>query len=53
MTQRSAKSGTVGSVVTWLFTNLEGTVDAQTDAVTGVTVQQYRDLERMLIGGSG
>lgn len=51
--QRSAKSGTVGSVVTWLFTNLEGTVDAQTDAVTGVTVQQYRDLERMLIGGSG
>jgi RHS repeat-associated protein len=41
--QRSAKSGTAGSVVTWLFTNLEGTVDAQTDAVSGVTVQQYRE----------
>jgi hypothetical protein len=41
--QRSAKSGTAGSVVTWLFTNLKGTVDAQTHSVTGVTVQQYRD----------
>ncbi|WEK61897.1 MAG: hypothetical protein P0Y60_03840 [Candidatus Microbacterium colombiense] len=41
--QRSAKSGTAGSSLTWLFTNLEGTVDVQSDAVSGVTVQQYRD----------
>ncbi|WP_435749018.1 hypothetical protein [Microbacterium sp. PMB16] len=41
--QRSAKSGTAGSVLTWLFSNLEGTVDVQTVADGSSTVQQYRD----------
>ncbi|MDF2561424.1 MAG: hypothetical protein K0R99_2870 [Microbacterium sp.] len=41
--QRSAKTGTTGSVLTWLFTNLEGTVDVQTTANGSSTVQSYRD----------
>lgn len=41
--QRSAKTGTAGSVLTWLFTNLEGTVDVQTTANGSSTVQSYRD----------
>lgn len=41
--QRSAKTGTAGSTLSWLFTTLEGTVDVQTNAATGATVAQYRD----------
>lgn len=41
--QRSAKTGTAGSTLSWLFTTLEGTVDVQTNAATGATVTQYRD----------
>lgn len=41
--QRSAKTGTTGSTLCWLFTTLEGTVDVQTDAATGATVQSFRD----------
>lgn len=41
--QRSAKTGTAGSTLSWLFTTLEGTVDVQTNATTGSTVAQYRD----------
>ena len=41
--QRSAKTGTTGSTLSWLFTTLEGTVDVQTNAATGATVAQYRD----------
>ncbi|WP_404474186.1 RHS repeat-associated core domain-containing protein [Microbacterium aerolatum] len=41
--QRSAKTGTTGTTMTWLFTNLEGSVDTQTVANTGVTQRNYRD----------
>lgn len=38
MAQRSAKTGTTGSTLGWLFTTLEGTEDVQTDAATAATV---------------
>jgi hypothetical protein len=41
--QRSAKAGTAGSVLSWLFTSLDGTVDVQTNAATGANVHAYRD----------
>jgi len=41
--QRSAKTGTTGTTMTWLFSNLEGSVDTQTVANTGVTQRNYRD----------
>jgi RHS repeat-associated protein len=51
--QRSAKTGTTGSVLTWLFTNLEGTVDVQTTANGSSTVQSYRDPFGAPIAGTG
>ncbi|MBM7466105.1 RHS repeat-associated protein [Microbacterium esteraromaticum] len=50
--QRSAKTGTAGSTLSWLFTTLEGTVDVQTDAVTGTTVRQHRDPFGAPVGAS-
>lgn len=50
--QRSAKSGTAGSVMTWLFVDAQGTVDTQTVAATGVTAKQYRDPFGMAAGSS-
>ncbi|UNK70357.1 RHS repeat-associated core domain-containing protein [Microbacterium sp. H1-D42] len=41
--QRSAKTGTSGNTLSWLFTNIEGTVDVTTNATSGATVQSYRD----------
>lgn len=52
MAQRSAKSGTAGSVLTWLITNLEGT-DVQTTANGSSTVQSYRDPFGAPITGTG
>lgn len=52
--QRSAKSGTTGTTMTWLFSNLEGTVDVQTVAnSTGVTTRMLRDPYGAPIGSSG
>ncbi len=50
--QRSAKTGTAGSTLTWLFSNMDGTVDTQTNASTGATVRQYRDPFGVPIGGA-
>ncbi|WDH79298.1 hypothetical protein PTQ19_02300 [Microbacterium esteraromaticum] len=41
--QRNAKTGTPGNTLSWLFTNIEGTVDVTTNATSGATVQSYRD----------
>lgn len=41
--EKSAKTGTTGTTMAWLFTNLEGTVDVQTIANTGVTTRMLRD----------
>ena len=42
--EKSAKTGTTGTTLTWLFTNLEGTVDVQTVAnATGATTRILRD----------
>lgn len=51
--QRSAKSGTAGTIMTWLFSNLEGTVDVQTVANTAVTSRVFRDPYGAPIGSSG
>ncbi|WP_433675654.1 RHS repeat domain-containing protein [Microbacterium gorillae] len=50
--QRSAKTGTAGTVFTWLFSNHDGTVDTQTVAKTGATTRSYRDPFGVPIGGS-
>ncbi|KTR90506.1 hypothetical protein NS220_15125 [Microbacterium testaceum] len=50
--ERSAKSGVSGTVVTWLFADIHGTVDTQTVAASGVTTKQYRDPFGMPIGGT-
>jgi RHS repeat-associated protein len=50
--QRTAKTGTVGTTLLWLFTDLHGTVDTQTVASTGVTSRQYRDPFGAPIGGA-
>lgn len=52
--ERKANTAAAGSVVTWLFADVTGTVDTQTVASTGVTVQQFRDpFGNPLSGGSG
>lgn len=52
--EKSAKSGTPGTTLTWLFTNLEGTVDVQTVAnATGTTTRMLRDPYGAPIGSSG
>ncbi|MCC2030820.1 hypothetical protein KEC57_01330 [Microbacterium sp. BWT-G7] len=50
--QRTAKTGTSGSTVSWLFTDLHGTVDTRTVASSGVTTRQYRDPFGVPIGGA-
>ena len=51
--EKSAKTGTTGTTLTWLFSNLEGTVDVQTVAnATGVTTRVLRDPYGAPIGGS-
>lgn len=52
--ERKANTSNAGSVVTWLFADVTGTVDTQTVAATGTTVQQFRDpFGNSLDGGSG
>ncbi|WP_417556218.1 RHS repeat-associated core domain-containing protein [Microbacterium sp.] len=51
--QRSAKTGTAGSTLSWLFMSLDGTVDVQTNAATGATVHAYRDPFGAPAGTSG
>ncbi|WP_223585710.1 RHS repeat domain-containing protein [Microbacterium sp. OVT16B] len=52
--ERSAKTGTTGTTMTWLFSNLEGTVDTQTVAnSTGATTRMLRDPYGAPIGSSG
>ncbi|MDQ1111250.1 RHS repeat-associated protein [Microbacterium testaceum] len=50
--ERSATAGVAGTVVTWLFADINGTVDTQTVAKTGVTTKQYRDPFGMPTGGT-
>lgn len=50
--QRSAKTGTAGTVFTWLFSSHDLTVDTQTVARTGATTRSYRDPFGVPIGGS-
>lgn len=52
--ERKANTGATGSVVIWLFADLNGTVDTQTVAATGATVQHFRDpFGNPIGGGSG
>lgn len=52
--EKSAKTGTAGTTLTWLFSNLEGTVDVQTVAnATGTTTRMLRDPYGAPIGSSG
>jgi len=41
--ERTATAGVTGSTLTWLFTDIDGSVDTQTVASTGATTQRYRD----------
>nr|WP_201470783.1 RHS repeat-associated core domain-containing protein [Microbacterium hydrocarbonoxydans] len=51
--EKSAKTGTTGTTLTWLFSNLEGTVDVQTVAnAVGTTTRTLRDPYGAPIGGS-
>lgn len=50
--ERKANTGAAGSVVTWLFADVTGTVDTQTAAATGATEQQYRDPFGNPLGGA-
>lgn len=51
--EKSAKTGTAGTTLTWLFSNLEGTVDVQTVAnAAGTTTRTFRDPYGAPIGGS-
>ncbi|KJL30411.1 RHS repeat protein [Microbacterium oxydans] len=51
--EKSAKTGTAGTTLTWLFSNLEGTVDVQTVAnATGTTTRTFRDPYGAPIGAS-
>lgn|GEM_PF-3470069 len=51
--EKSAKPGTAGTTLTWLFSNLEGTVDVQTVAnATGTTTRTFRDPYGAPIGAS-
>lgn len=49
--ERKANTGATGSVVTWLFADVTGTVDTQTVASTGATVQTLRDPFGNPLGG--
>ena len=52
--EKSAKTGTAGTTLTWLFSNLEGTVDVQTVAnAAGTTTRVFRDPYGAPIGSSG
>nr|WP_314844420.1 RHS repeat-associated core domain-containing protein [uncultured Microbacterium sp.] len=52
--EKSAKTGTAGTTLTWLFSNLEGTVDVQTVAnAVGTTTRTFRDPYGAPIGSSG
>ncbi|AXL13373.1 hypothetical protein DXT68_15470 [Microbacterium foliorum] len=52
--EKSAKSGTTGTTLTWLFSNLEGTVDVRTVATAaGTTTRTFRDPYGAPIGSSG
>nr|WP_201470786.1 RHS repeat-associated core domain-containing protein [Microbacterium hydrocarbonoxydans] len=52
--EKSAKTGTTGTTLTWLFSNLEGTVDVQTVAnAVGTTTRVLRDPYGAPIGSSG
>jgi RHS repeat-associated protein len=48
----TATTGVAGSTVTWLFTDLDHTVDVQTIATTGATTDTYRDPYGNPIAGS-
>ncbi|CAN3702711.1 hypothetical protein MMX123_02741 [Microbacterium sp. MM2322] len=50
--QRSAQSGVNGSVVSWLFVDINGTVDTRTVASSGQTTKQYRDPFGLAASGS-
>ena len=52
--ERAGTAGRVTTSLSWLFTDVDGTVDAQADATTGATVLQWRDpFGNPLGGGSG
>lgn len=52
--EKSAKTGTTGTTVTWVFSNLEGTVDVQTVAnAAGMTTRTIRDPYGAPLGSSG
>ncbi|WP_047521736.1 RHS repeat-associated core domain-containing protein [Microbacterium sp. ZOR0019] len=52
--EKSAKTGTAGTTLTWVFSNLEGTVDVQTVAnAAGVTTRTIRDPFGAPLGSSG
>lgn len=52
--EKSAKTGTTGTTLTWVFSNLEGTVDVQTVAnAAGVTTRTIRDPYGAPLGSSG
>lgn len=51
---RTAKSGTNGSTVSWLYADSQGTVDTQSVASSGATTKQYRDpFGQQAAGSSG
>lgn len=50
--QRSAKTGTAGTLMTWLFSGLDGTVDTTTVPATGVVQRTFRDPFGVPLGGS-
>lgn len=52
--EKSAKTGVTGTTMTWLFSNLEGTVDVQTVAdAAGATSRTFRDPYGAPIGSTG
>ncbi len=52
--EKSAKTGVTGTTMTWLFSNLEGTVDVQTVAdAAGATSRVFRDPYGAPIGSTG
>lgn len=53
LVERTATAGVTGSTLTWLFTDIDGTVDIHTDALTGTTTNTYRDPFGNPITGTG
>ncbi|MBS1697564.1 MAG: RHS repeat-associated core domain-containing protein, partial [Actinobacteria bacterium] len=50
--QRSAKTGTAGTTVTWVFSGLDGTVDTTVVPSTGVVQRSFRDPFGVPLGGA-